>query len=712
MSPEHSLPPDQPQRDRIAQDLDCTMLVEAAAGTGKTTCLINRMIALLREGKCDIDTLAAITFTRKAASELRVRFHIALERAAREARGRGRQQLATALDQVQRCFIGTIHSFCARLLRERPVEAGVDPGFVELDESLDAQLRQQAWREHVAMLIATHDPVLPELEQLGLNVSSATRRDPTSTDELDLLGLEAAELGPAFLQFAEFSDVQQWPAEPVPLPDLQPCTAALQDYVAHMQSLELPDEVGNDKLILKYRQVIRMARRLDLRQTAQLMELLEQFETTPKIIHKIWPGKKNQAVAELQRWEQFAVDYARPLLLAWREHRYEPVLRAIRPALDVYERLRRERSALNYQDLLLVAARLLQQHEDVRRYFRHRFTHVLVDEFQDTDPLQAEVMFLLTASDTSETVWRHCRPVPGSLFVVGDPKQSIYRFRRADIQTYNRVRELVVESGGAVVSLSANFRSAATLVTWINGCFSDRFPATADETSPADCPLDPARPAAPACAQPIQRLAPAPSRKYDDIAWHEAEIVARSVRHAIDTHWPVIRSDSELAAGVPPTAQAGDFLIVARNKARLAIYVRKLQEYGLPHAVTGGRVLNEVAELELLYICLTAVVRSDDPIALVAALRSELFGVPDTTLYRFVAAGGRWSYYAPLPPDLPTELADPLSDIFQRLRTYAGWLRRMPVLAAVERIAADTGLLARCGGPAWRRACRQSAQGD
>ena len=119
------VPPDNEQRRRILEDLDTTILVEAAAGTGKTTSMVGRMVALIREGKCQIDTMAAVTFTRKAAAELRARFQIELERAARETRGKGKERLAHAEGRVERCFIGTIHSFCARLLRERPIEAGI-----------------------------------------------------------------------------------------------------------------------------------------------------------------------------------------------------------------------------------------------------------------------------------------------------------------------------------------------------------------------------------------------------------------------------------------------------------------------------------------------------------------------------------------------------------------------------------------------------------
>jgi ATP-dependent helicase/nuclease subunit A len=686
-------PPDQKHRDQVSGDLDRTMLVEAAAGTGKTTCLIARMVGLLREGKCRVETLAAVTFTRKAAAELRTRFQLGLEKAAVESSGEGRERLLEALEHVERCFIGTIHSFCARLLRERPVEAGLDPGFIELDDAIDTQFRRQAWREHVAELIATDDAVLPELEHLGLKVTGSTRRSHSIATELEELGLQPAELGPAFLTFAEFTDVEDWPSPVVPLPDLGESIEAVRGYADHMRSLSLPADPGNDSLMPKYELIGRMEQRLDLDQPAQFMELLEQFNSSAKVVQKMWPSGKLQALQEQQRWDDFREQYAEPLLLAWREHRYEPVMRAIRPALEVYARLRRERNALNFQDLLLQAARLLRQNPEVRRYFRERFTHLLVDEFQDTDPIQAEVMLLLTAEDHRETVWLKCRPVPGSLFVVGDPKQSIYRFRRADILTYNKVRDIIRNVGGEVVPLTANFRSCRPVIDWVNGCFRDVFPAEADDYSPADRPLEVGRTDGDADSG-VEKLQTAGSRN-DEIAALEADRIARSIRRAIDEQWPVSRPDAELKRGLPPHAQAGDFLIVARSKARLTIYARALQKYGLPHTVTGGKVLNEVPELELLHVCLAAVTRSDDPVALVAALRSELFGVSDTALYDFRRLGGRFSYLSDIPDGIDADDTAVIRDAFDRLRTCSRWLRRMPAVAAIEWIAADQGLFAR-----------------
>src|SRR3974390_922214 len=164
------LPPDQPARDDIVNLLDTTMLVEASAGTGKTRSMVDRMIALMREGKCSIGSLAAITFTRKAAAELRARFQIALEKAVRQAEGEECQRLTEALDHAERAYIGTIHSFCGRLLRERPVEAGIDPAFQELDETIDFRVRKDAWQQFVEGILTTGNSLLGELSDVGLEI--------------------------------------------------------------------------------------------------------------------------------------------------------------------------------------------------------------------------------------------------------------------------------------------------------------------------------------------------------------------------------------------------------------------------------------------------------------------------------------------------------------------------------------------------------------
>lgn len=674
------IPPDQDQRDIILHELDTTLLVEAAAGTGKTTGMVGRMVNMLAEGTCTVDTLAAVTFTRKAAAELRSRFQIELEKAGPSAGAVSQKRLRKALEGMERCFIGTIHSFCARMLRERPVEAGVDLDFEEVEEVEDLALRNQAWTTYLKRLYASDDPILNELEELGV---------------------EIGQLDATFVKIADYPDVDEWPAAAVPAPDVTQARDALAELIRHMEDVEadLPESTGTDPLMPKYRMIPRMFRQIRRRGRAfELMEILAEFKQV-RPVKKYWPRGAEQANAELALWDDFRTRYAEPLVKQWKEHRYEPLLRAILPAVEIYDRLRADTGKLNYQDLLMKAAGLLRNATSsrVRDYFRHRFTHILVDEFQDTDPVQAEVIMLLTADNPKETNWRKCRPVPGSLFVVGDPKQSIYRFRRADIVTYDQVKQQILRHGGKVVTLTANFRTTRPIVDWVNAAFQEEFQRYAAECSPQYVPLTAVRDddnAKDLTGVSAIRV-PRDCTNNDLIGEYEGELIARTIRHAIDTGFKIPRTVSELAAGIGPEVRPGDFLIVTRNKRRLHVYSRKLQELAIPHQVTGGRALNRVEELSLLYTCLTAVTQPENPVALVAVLRGDLFGISDPDLFAFRRAGGHFSYTSPMPQELDPGIAEQFIDAFEHLKRYAVWLTRFPAISAFERIAADLGLWAR-----------------
>ena len=383
-------PPDQAARDLIVQELDRNVLVEAAAGTGKTTSLVARMVNLIRRGKCQIGTLAAVTFTRKAAAELRGRVQVELEKALHGAVGIEKHRLDDAVKHVERAFLGTIHSFCARMLRERPVEAGVDSDFTELDDAQDRELRRQAWSEHLERLITPQRP--------GSGRARRAWRRHWRT-ELDLRAVRA-----------DYPDVDEWPTPAVPIPASEPLLAALRSYVAHITAImpSLPIESGNDRLIPQYRRLLRAVRQTDFETPADLLAVLAPFVSSsrdepsdPSIVQKQWPGGKAQAETEKARWVAFGQHHATPYVQALRRARYRVVLNALRPAVLVYDRRALEGGWLNFQDLLLAAARLLRENAAIRQYFRKRFTHLLIDEFQDTDPIQAEVMLMLTAAEES-----------------------------------------------------------------------------------------------------------------------------------------------------------------------------------------------------------------------------------------------------------------------------------------------------------------------
>lgn len=688
--------PDSRERDFIVSLLDRNIMVEAAAGTGKTTAMIGRMLALLRSGACShIRHMAAITFTRKAASEIRNRFRSSLEEAHREARGKERENLERALENVEQCFIGTIHSFCARILRERPLEAGVGLSFREVDDLEDSLLREEAWGLFCARLFLD-DPgnLLGRLREMGLRLSDLERQ---------------------FQRFADFPDVEEWPTPTFPAADrlFETARRELEDYVRHITELapRLPSEPGNDRLIPELRRASRAVSHLSLDKTAELMEALEFFDRGVSIVQSVWTKGRGlsgeTAKEEKARWERFRREVAQPALARWREMRYALCLEVFRSAMEAYDRLRRERGVLNFQDLLLSAARLLREDAEARRDLQARYTHILVDEFQDTDPVQAEAIFLLTSSDPAERDWRQCIPRPGSLFLVGDPKQSIYRFRRADITIYNEVKGILQKHGGVVLNLTSNFRSPPEVVEWVNRVFSPnrdggdpdstrlRFPAQANEFSPAYVSLVSSHTICRGdgfCG--VYRLTvPAERSRNDQALTYMADRIASFIRDACSGGLILHRGPGSDIPGKSEVAEPSDFLILTYRKDDLAVFAERLHDYGIPCRTSGGQSLNLVPELRLLHRCLKAVLRPYDPLALVALLRSELFGLSDAELYAFKKAGGVFDYRESPPSGLPPETGEAVADAFRRLQEYRQWFQDMPLLSALERMVHDLGLM-------------------
>ncbi|MGH7575694.1 MAG: UvrD-helicase domain-containing protein, partial [Longimicrobiales bacterium] len=458
--------PDASARHRIEADLDTNLMVEAGAGAGKTTAMVGRMVALVRSARASIEQIAAVTFTRKAAAELRERFQTALEAELMAARERGDAETAArtdvALREIDRAFIGTIHSFCARLLRERPLDAGVDPGFRELIASEETRLRREYWNTHVERLAAEGAPRLAELTEVGL---------------------KPAYLFTLFETLTDYPDVA-FPAEPVARPD--PSRArieldALLDDAERLMPRDEPD-AGWDELQTAVR-TMWFYRRLGWEDDLRFLEALAQAFSRPnRIIVARWgatPEAKTAVKSLERRFNDFAAEEGTGgrTLGEWYAHRYPIALAFAGEAAAMYAAERRRSGELSFQDLLMLTAAMLRERAAARSELSARYRFLLVDEFQDTDPVQAEVLFLLASTDPGSD-WRAGVPRPGSLFVVGDPKQSIYRFRRADITLYNQVKARF-RTFGAVLELTSNFRSRPPIERFVNDTFRRYFPAQA-----------------------------------------------------------------------------------------------------------------------------------------------------------------------------------------------------------------------------------------
>jgi len=655
---------DQPARDRIAADLGTTFLVEAGAGSGKTQSLVARLVAVLGSGRATIDTLAAVTFTRKAAAELRGRFQVGLEAARlREKDPARRARLDEALQNLERAFIGTIHSFCSRLLRERPIEAGLDPEFRELEEHEDRLFLEKAWDEYLVKARLENSEALRGLEEAGL---------------------EPEDLEEAFGTMAGFPDVEAV-AGRRDAPDLAAVRAGLEellDRIGPLVSGTRPEKGYDGLQALIIRGLVRR-RNIGFAAPRALMETVGLFEKKLGVTKNRWSSKEDAEKA-LAAAESFRDGPAATALREWREFRHGRALDFLLPAVAFAADRRRAEGRLNFQDQLMLAAGLLRDNPEVRRYFRGRFHPVLVDEFQDTDPIQAEIMFFLTGTDDAERDWTQLAPAPGSLFLVGDPKQSIYRFRRADIDIYNLVKDRIKASGGAVLELSANFRSLPCLAEWINPLFRGIFPAAADEYQAGFMRLETVREGSSRAASGVfKAVVPAVKRNTKAaIADLDSRRIAAYVAWACAGN---LRLSG--AVGTARPAEPGDFLLLFRYKESMNLYARRLEALGVPFEIAGSDAFTDNGEVGEILNVLRALDDPDNPVYSVAVLRGLFFGLSDQALLEHRAAGGAFSCLGP-----EGRGSAKVGRALGILRHWHDLASRMPPSAAVEAILRESGL--------------------
>ncbi|MBA2566015.1 MAG: UvrD-helicase domain-containing protein [Gemmatimonadetes bacterium] len=648
-------PPDWAERERVRRDLTGNLLVEAGAGSGKTTALVSRMLALVESG-VEVRRLAAVTFTRKAAGELSQKFRGGLEKAfhaATVARSPTAASLDRALREIDQSFIGTIHAFCATLLREHPLEARIDPGFTELAPMEAARLAREFWNWHLDARHAARDPILQRLQEVGL---------------------QAAELERAFESMLDDSDVV-FPSGAVPPPDATEARRALLDLLRVADHLlhEKPSELPTDDLQKMLKRLGFLHRSTGWRRDRHFFAALQVMTKGGcKPTQKNWSNdtETKREVGRLGReFRAFYDDIATPLLEQWYAHRYSHVMEFLDPLVRDFQTHRRRTGKLTFQDLLQFAADLLREHPRVRARLGERFRHLLIDEFQDTDPLQAEVCLLLASDPVEGSDWRTVVPRPGSLFVVGDPKQSIYRFRRADIEVYDLVYRRFREFGD-IVPLTANFRSVPVIGRFVDEVFAARFETgTPTPHQAAFAPMNTARPESGGVY------------RYDiDAEDGQENLRALAERDAEQVATWIAR---RLREGRSPQ----DFLILPFRKMAVEFYAAALERRGIPVTASGAGIA-VTEELEELTALLRALADPQDEVATMAVLEGLFFGLDPADLWAHRAAGGFFSY-----DRAGSHAESPVGRALAQLARWSRLARHLPVDTALQAIAHEIGLL-------------------
>jgi ATP-dependent exoDNAse (exonuclease V) beta subunit len=708
-------------RRAIATSLDETLIVEAAAGTGKTTELVGRIVTILAEGRAEVGEIVAVTFTEKAAGELKLRLRERLDRAraAASADSDRRQRLDQALKGLEEAHVSTIHGFCADLLRERPVEARIDPLFEVLTESSSARLFDEAFGRWLQAQLS--DP--PE------GVRRALRRSAFGGDDgpIDRLRKAAWELA----QWRDFTAA--WTRTPFDRQrEIDTALAELQEFA----DLARRASSKNDPLHAGTEPARRLSDEIALQRSSGEEEAADYDGWEAALVDL--SKDRTLANAKTGRGASYADGVARDRVLQARvalKARLDQfrmtadadlaalLQRDLRGAIDRYDELKARGGALDFLDLLLGARDLVRDNAQVRRGFQRRFKRIFVDEFQDTDPLQAEILLLLAADDDGETDWRRARPRPGTLFLVGDPKQSIYRFRRADVGIYREVCERLAAQGAAVLHLNTSFRSVPAIQACVNNAFE---PVMTGDPLTLQAPyvrLAPHRPALP--GQPAIVTLPVP----EPYKWRyvSAAAIEQSMPASVGAfvEWVLRESNwmvTERSGEAPVKVSAKHICLLFRRFISwqndvTRPYVEALEARGIPHVLVGGKAFHEREEVEAIRAALAAIEWPDDELSVFATVRGPFFAVGDEALlewtHRFGTTTPQGFRRYPLHPfrlpaafegDVPDEIAHlrPIGDALLLLRQLHRKRNYVPVSETLHRLLGETrahvGFALRTGG--------------
>jgi ATP-dependent helicase/nuclease subunit A len=667
-----------PRQEEAALSHDQSICVTAGAGTGKTHVLVTKYIDLLKRGGCGVGNILALTYTDNAATQMKQRVRDAL----REEEGEMWDQVR---DDFLRANISTFHAFCTGCLREFPLEAGVDPAFSVLDEREAGRIRDEAveglvygeppepYREAVVRTLRAFGP--SGLEECLLRLYN---KRETAGAFFAALGEDEGEVLDAWddrIRAGQEEAVRECAEDA----RCQALARTLRDLAARYP--------GDADPAMRYLRAVGPL--LPVRDAAGVVAVAEVNARFKRGFgqKKNWQGDDLALVrATFDGFKRAVAPYAATCGLA--VDRADPFTRTTLAFLadlgTVFSAFlarctaeKRRRGALDFSDLIHLTHRLFTDRPDlVAEHVRGRYRYVLVDEFQDTDPVQTTILREVLGGLVAEKE---------GLFIVGDPKQSIYLFRDADVTLFKRAREAI----GKEVSLDVNFRSTPEVVGFVNAVFSVLM---AETKRPWEFGYDPLTAHRQDNGSVELLLAPAG----EDAAAarrNEARMVARKVREVVGRL--TVSPEGEM----PRPAEYGDVAILLERRTNLPAYERALRECGVPYHVHSGLGFYARQEVYDLANLLSYLDNGRDDVALYGVLRSPYFGISDADL--FWMAG-------PLPSSAPLRdrlrryaeehPASALAAASTLLETWSALARRLTVPLLLRRVLDDAGVYAVYGG--------------
>jgi len=634
-------PIDNEIREIAVSELDRNIVVIAGAGTGKTTLLVNRMLHLLlghkrfQKEESPILRIVAMTFTEKAASDMKVRLMGELEKIVAVINGnapseeqRKREKFLAhirdtyqtthaeierrarkSLEDMDNALIGTIHSFAAYILRLYPIESGVVPGFTVDEGDAFEELFDKEWNTWVEKELALTSPNAHRWKEILRRLDLAYLKDLTK-------------------KMSEFS---------IPLDTLLSeidnayKVQALIDSISHGIIKIVPYcEKPNNKLLSQLQELSKILNAIKKQGIGYLHTLEYDLDKKPSEAKTGWTDEGFVTAQELAKECHAVLKKLKNVDDAFITVTIDLIL----PFAKAFRQTYLSQGYVSFDGLLTLTRDLLQKKEYryIREKLKNDFRTMLVDEFQDTDPIQYEiVLFLSEALEHYNTNARKVILEQGKLFIVGDPKQSIYAFRRADIEAYEYVVKQVCGQDEPL-KLQENFRSHSGIIEVINQLFDGRIMVEQPGLQPHYIPIHANR----LKRRPFQKVElvlvsdkEGEELKADEAREAEAEWIARwIIRHV--NHETM--EDPLAENGIRKLAYK-DVVLLLRAFTQVRPYVEALKRYGIPYIVEGEKYFYTTQEILDFINLLRIIENPHDLIALVGVLRSPIVGLTDREIY-------------------------------------------------------------------------------
>ena len=702
---------------RAIANIDESLTVTAGAGSGKTFVLTHRYFQILAEQKAALNEILTITFTEKAANQMKQKIRDLI---TTRARGEADPHFPPAtkpgmvipspeywqklLNNFEQSYISTIHGFCSRMLRESAITIGLDPEFTVMDDHTTALRRPEIVRRAVFQLIRKKHPAVAHwlqyfpVRQIDQKMQDMIQQR-TRYEQLSERYFERAEGSLSTAKDLLEESRNQYRVkvqEIVRSIGRDPRWKEITGYLTGLTPTN-PD----DNFVPVYELLLNT--RDKLQSTEDPIEEVNLWLALVDGIKSV--GNKNNWNGEFSEVKDLSLEFRRKVLepnlegVATFDEAIElEAIQLARSGAEIYQFVSEEyqqwkerQGFLDYDDLLIKSVELLKTYPEIRRQYAQQFRHILVDEFQDTNPVQYDLIELLyTGGKTSST-----------LFVVGDPKQSIYRFRGTEVRLFEKAKTQIA---GKEEQLQTSFRSQPALLKWIDGCFSHVMGTRATRKDQlADYEqyyqkLHPFRSDSPGDVSNVRlQLITTRSAQKGHSTADQIQVEAANIARWLQEKLPAIDVED---AGAFRKATYGDVAMLFRRTTYLKQYEYALQLAGIPYYTTGGKGLFQQQEILDILSLLRALANPRDAIAVVGTLRSAFFGLSDEGLFHLANAGftRQWGdvlYKRTInvPPKLSPEDKATLQYAREQMQRWRQSVDRQSPGRLIDAICTDTGYL-------------------